>query len=181
MKSICSILILTLSGALASAQSVFDVTLKNVMTDQSITLREYNVSKGVVIVFMSAKCPYAKYYENRLHNMVEDYRDKEMPFVIINSNGFESTEMMKSQAVKLNTTYLLDESKQLANVLGAKKSPEAFVLKNDGTNYYSGAIDDNPQVATDIKITYLKDAIDALLAGKSTPQDKGRPVGCMIK
>ena len=174
-------MIFTLSGVFVSAQSVFDVTLQNVMTDQSVTLKEYSDSKGVVIVFMSVKCPYAKYYESRLQKLVEDYRDKGISFLMINSNNSESKEMMKCQVKKLNTKYLVDDSKQLANLLGAKKSPEVFLLKSDGIKYYSGAIDDNPQVATDVKVNYLKDAIDAMLAGKSNPQDSGRPVGCMIK
>jgi len=181
MKSIISILILTLSGTFASAQSVFEVDLKNISTDQTVSLSDFKSSKGIAVVFMSAKCPYAKYYEQRLQKMIKDYRDKGITFLMVNANSSEPNDLMKSQAKTLNAKYLLDSSRQLASLLGAKKSPEVFLLKGDGTKYYMGAIDDNPQVATDVKVNYLKGAIDALLAGKSKPVNSGRPVGCMIK
>ncbi len=181
MKNLISIFILSLSGSFAFAQSIFDIALKNINTEQSVTLKEYNSSKGMVIVFMSTKCPYAKYYELRLQAMANNYRDKGISFLMINSNSSEPNDLIKSQAKTINARYLLDSSKELADLLGAKKSPEAFLLRVNGSIHYSGAIDDNPQVADDVQVSYLKNAIDGFLSGNPSLQDRGRPVGCMIK
>jgi hypothetical protein len=46
---------------------------------------------------------------------------------------------------------------------------------------YSGAIDDNPQVAKDVKQTFLKDALTKVLAGEKIETVSQRAVGCTIR
>jgi len=181
MKSILIISILMLVSLLSSAQSIFDINMTDVNTDQSVTLKEYQNSKAMVVVFISTKCPYAKYYETRLSSMEKQYKNQDVTFLMVNPNSTESMGSMKSQALKMNTTYLRDEAKELTSFLGAKKSPEVFLLNSQGKAYYSGAIDDNPQVANDVRASYLKEAIDGLLSGKSIVVKNNRPVGCTIK
>ena len=45
---------------------------------------------------------------------------------------------------------------------------------------YVGAVDDNMKAA-DAKTHYLRDALDALLAGKQPPKAETKPVGCAIQ
>lgn len=181
MRSILTVSILMLGSLLTSAQSIFEINMKDVNTDQSVTLKTYQNAEAMVVVFISAKCPYAKYYETRLSIMAKQYKNKGVSFLMVNANSTESMKSMKSQALKINATYLRDESKQLTSFLGAKKSPEVFLLNGQGKVSYSGAIDDNPQVANDVHTSYLKDAIDGLLSGKSIAVKNNRPVGCTIK
>ena len=68
--------------------------------------------------------------------------------------------------------------------LGATKTPQVFLLKNNGGNFslvYSGAIDDNPQVQGDVHKSYLKDAIDIMLTNQKIETPEVRPVGCTIR
>ena len=68
--------------------------------------------------------------------------------------------------------------------LGATKSPQVFLLKNDGGKFqvvYKGAIDDNAQVEADVRHAYLKDAIDIMLTNQKIATAEVRPVGCTIK
>ncbi len=181
MKSIITISLLLMGSLLASAQSIFDISLKNVETDETVALSNYQNGKGVAIIFMSVKCPYAKYYESRLQKISQEYSSKGLVFLMVNANSTESFELMKKQGQNLGATYLSDKSKELSSLLGAKKSPEVFLLNSDGKVYYSGAIDDNPQVASDVRSHYLKEAIDGLLAGKPSANSTNRPVGCMIR
>lgn len=182
MKNVLTVTIILISSILLSAQSIFDIGLKEVNTGEVVLLKDYQSSKGLVIVFMSVKCPYAKYYEDRLGEIASEYQAKGVTFLIVNSNSSESIDMMKIQAEVLDVAYLIDSSKELANLIGAKKSPEAYVVMSDGDVYYSGAIDDNPQVASDVRASYLKEAIVGLLEGeKSATNSTNRPVGCMIK
>lgn len=181
MKSILTILMLLISNLLVSGQSIFDINLKNVTSDQSASLKDYQGSEGIVIVFVSTKCPYVKYYESRVQDLISVYKSKNISFLMINANSSESIDVMKNHAINMNTVYLLDSSKGLASFLGAKKNPEVFLLDGNGKTYYQGAIDDNPQVADDVKVNYLKEAIDGLLTGKAVINNNNRPVGCMIK
>ena len=43
-----------------------------------------------------------------------------------------------------------------------------------------GAVDDNMKAAA-AKTHYLRDALDALLAGKQPPKTETKPVGCVIQ
>ena len=181
MKSTLMLLMLLLSSILVSAQSVFDIKLQEIQTGKTITLKHYRSSKAMVIVFMSTSCPYVKYYVSRLQDMKNDFKSKGIVFLMINSNSSEPIDRMKEQAKSLSTPYLLDKFKELANFLGAKKSLEVFLLKGNEKIYYTGAIDDSPQVASDVRTNYLRSAIDGLLKGEEKVRASTQPVGCMIK
>jgi len=46
---------------------------------------------------------------------------------------------------------------------------------------YHGAIDDNPQDASNVRRQHLKEAINEILAGKAVTVKESRSVGCSIK
>jgi len=80
--------------------------------------------------------------------------------------------------------YLADKDQLLMQRLGATKSPQVFLLKNNGGKFskvYSGAIDDNPQVQAGVRHAYLKDAIDIMLTNQKIETPEVRPVGCSIR
>ena len=58
-------------------------------------------------------------------------------------------------------------------------TPHVFVLDSNRKIAYIGAVDDK-QDADKVKTHYLRDALDALLAGKSPPQAVTRQFGCNI-
>jgi hypothetical protein len=64
-------------------------------------------------------------------------------------------------------------------MLGATKTPEAFVLQNNGGGTfvlkYRGAIDDNPQVAQEVTVNYLHDAVAATLNRRNLSVAEKRP------
>jgi hypothetical protein len=90
----------------------------------------------------------------------------------------------KGKQLGLAIPYLADKDQVLMEQLGASKSPQAFLLKNNGGKFtvvFSGAIDDNPQVETDIRHSYLQDAIDIMLTNQKIETPEVRPVGCIIR
>jgi hypothetical protein len=46
---------------------------------------------------------------------------------------------------------------------------------------YIGAIDDNSRNAEDVKVKYVEDAVDALLAGNTIETTATKAIGCSIK
>jgi hypothetical protein len=80
--------------------------------------------------------------------------------------------------------YLADKDQTVMEAFGVRRSPEVFLLSSAGGKFtiaYSGAIDDNPQVAKEAKQNYLKDAISKLLAGQKSEPAMQRAVGCTIR
>ncbi len=173
--------------AILKAQSVANFSLPNVQNNSSVSLSDFKGKKGVVVIFTSNVCPYSVYYEGRITQLIADYNDQ-IQFLLINSHtdDKESESEMKNKisAWGLSVPYLSDKEGKVQKSFGAKKSPEVFLLRPSNGSFvvfYKGAIDNNPQVATDVKEQYLKDNIDNLLAGKASTFAGTRPIGCMIK
>lgn len=186
MKKLLVVLMMMLSVH-AWSQDVKDFTLVNVLNGQSISLSTYPSCSGVVIVFTSNACPYDEYYRNRINTLAKSYTDK-VPVLLVNSlpDAGENNDAMAKKGKQLSLTipYLADKDQTLMSALGAKKSPEVFLLKNNGGNFsvvYRGAIDDNAQVEVDVRHSYLKDAIDIMLANQTIATKEVRPVGCNLK
>lgn len=186
MKTLLTI-IFSFSTVYMAAQHVSDFTLEDANTQKAISLSDYQDHKAVVIIFTSNVCPYAVYYEGRITQLINEFEGKGVQFVLINSHteDKESSEQMtnKIKTWGLKTPYLADKNQVALKKLGARKSPEAFVLKptsNGFEVFYNGAIDNNPQVASDVKSRYLKVNINNLLEGKPATAG-GRPIGCMIR
>lgn len=166
-----------------------DFKLRNV--DNSwVALKDYSDQKGVVVIFSCNHCPYVKLYEERYVALQEEFGPRKFPLVAINSNDStivaeDGFSYMVQNAVEkgFNFPYLLDD-KQLFKAYGATRTPHVYLLKNDGKHFtvaYIGAIDDNPQDASDVKDRYLAQAIEAVLKGEQPSPAETRAVGCTIK
>lgn len=168
-------------------QELKNFNLTNVVNDQQISPSSFPSCSGLVVIFTSNACPYDEYYRTRINAIARSYADK-VPVLLVNSHpeDAENKDAMvrKSKQLNLATPYLTDKDQTLMTTLNAKKSPEAFLLKNNGGTFsvvYRGAIDDNAQVEADVRHHYLKDAIDIMLANQSIATPEVRPVGCNLK
>jgi peroxiredoxin len=184
MKKLLSLLLFLSTSSLAQ-QAIPNFSLVNARTGTPISLSQYNSSAAIVVLFTSNECPFDIYYKSRVKQLIETYSGK-VQFLLINSTNEpqESLEKMSIHYTDLNVPYLADKDQTVMKLFGAHKSPEAFLIKPTGDNFtvlYSGAIDDNPQVATDTKQNYLKDAIENLLTGKKIEVATTRPIGCTIQ
>ena len=169
---------------------VGNFSLSNSIDNAQISLGDFSKSRSVVIVFTSPACPYVKLYEDRLVQLAKDFASKDVKFLFINPNSSNASaedspaEMAKRAKEKnYEFPYLIDNAK-VSNSFGASKTPEVFVLKNINGSVvlqYKGAIDDTPQVATDVSNSYLKEAINSILNNTPMKVADKRASGCMIK
>ena len=189
MKKILLIIWLSIPAFSADVmgQVVKNFQLTNVLNGQSVSLGSYPSCEGMVLIFTSDACPYDEYYRKRIAQIAQTYQER-VPVLLINSHTEpnESTEKMAAtgKALNLNVPYLADKGQELMTNLDVKKSPEAFLLKNDGGKFivvYRGAIDDNAQVEADVRHHYLRDAIDIMLTNQKIQTPEVRPVGCNLK
>jgi len=148
------------------------------------TLDSFDAS-ALVVVFTCNHCPVAKAYQDRLVAFAADYDDADL--VAINPNDAEeypddSFENMveRAESEGFNFPYLRDESQDVARAYGAECTPHAFVFDADRELVYQGAIDDDRE-GEDVTEQYVRDAVDAVLAGESFDTDTVSPMGCSVK
>ncbi len=186
MKNLLISFIYLLSSS-SFAQTVQDFTLVNIADGKNVSLNGFTNCQGIAIIFTSNECPYDQQYRERIKELNEKYRGT-IQFLLINSHT-ESRENAKAMAQKypgwgISAPYLADKDQIAMDCLGAKKSPEAFLLKRNDQNYsvvYHGAIDDNPLVTSDVDKAYLNNAIAQLIANKKIEIAGNRAAGCTIR
>jgi peroxiredoxin len=153
---------------------------------------EFNDAKVVVIVFSCNHCPYVVGSEERMIRFAKDYASKGVRLVAINSNETEghptdSMPHMIQRAKERNFPfpYLRDDSQQVALAYGALRTPHYYAFAKDTAGAwrlkYTGRMDDNPRTPGAEKTHELRDAVDAILAGKSPAVPMTNPIGCNVK
>jgi peroxiredoxin len=137
---------------------------------------------GTVLIFISARCPVVRAYNERLEKLAEDYSARGVNVVGINANATETVDEMKAHAAdyKLTFTMLQDKGNKIADMLGAQVTPEAYVLDANNKLVYHGRID-NSRSGTNITASELRDALDAMLGGKPIAKTEVDAFGCSIK
>src|SRR5262249_9134811 len=145
-------------------------------------LNDFHEAKILVVVFTCTHCPTAQYYEDRIKQIVADYKDKGVALVAIMPNDPKSVRVdelawtdlgdsfaeMKVRAADrhYNFPYLYDgDTESVAQAYGPVATPHVFVFDAGRKLRYVGAIDDSERIQHVTK-HYVRDALDALLAGK---------------
>ncbi len=138
----------------------------------------------VVLVFLGNHCPVVQAYDDRVIDLTNAYKGKSVKVVGVCVNDIDEDRLPaikdKAKEKGFNYVYGYDESGKIGKEYGATRTPEFFVLDKTRTIRYHGALDDN-QSESKVKKTYVKDAVDALLAGKDVPTSETAPRGCGIK
>jgi peroxiredoxin len=174
------------SVGLALGSPAVDFHLKGV-DSKSYSLKDFADKKALVVVFSCNHCPYVQAYEDRMVQLQKDYSGKGVTLIAINSNddhdypedSFENM-MKRAKERGFNFPYLRDESQDIARKYGAICTPHIFAFDRNRTLQYKGRIDDN-RYPGQVKTNDLRNALDALLAGKKPATQETRPFGCSIK
>jgi peroxiredoxin len=152
--------------------------------DKPHSLADFKQAKAVVVVYTCNHCPVAQAYEDRLMALQKEYQGKGVQLVAINVNNNEADklEAMKERSgiKNFNYPYLYDASQKSAASYGASVTPHVFLLDGQRKIAYMGAVDDSMS-SGDVKQPYLRDALDAVLAGKTPATAETRQVGCGIQ
>jgi len=151
-------------------------------------LSDYGKSPVLVVVFSCNHCPYVQAYEDRMIALQNDFAEKGVQFIAINSNdadGYpdDSFENMVKRAKerKFNFPYLRDDDQSVAKAYGATHTPHLFVFDAGRKLVYTGKIDDNWQEPAQAQQHFLRDALSALVSGKKPAQPETFAIGCTIK
>jgi peroxiredoxin len=152
------------------------------------SLADFKDKKGVVVIFSCNHCPYVQAYEDRIISLQEEFKEKGVIFIAINSNDDrnypeDSFDNMVKRAKKrgFNFLYLRDQSQKIARAYGASHTPQIFVFDERRNLRYTGKIDDNWREPGKVRERYLRDAILALLEEKEIRNPERHAIGCTIK
>jgi peroxiredoxin len=137
----------------------------------------------VVVVFLANHCPAVKGYEDRLIEFTASYKDKGVRVVGISVSSADEDKIPGikeyTKEHKSNYIYAYDETQAVGKAYGAVVTPQFFVLDKERKIRYTGALDDS-QREDQVKETYLKNAVDAVLSGKTPAVEETRAKGCGI-
>jgi thiol-disulfide isomerase/thioredoxin len=167
--------------------AVAKTKMKNV-DGKLVSIAEVTGKAGTLVIFTCNHCPFAKAWEQRIVELGNAYAAKGIGVVLVNANdpamhlddGYaEMQARAKSRGMKV--PYVVDETSAVARAFGASVTPEAFLFDKAGKLAYHGTIDDNRQEADKVKARYLKDALDAVVAGKTPAVPETKGLGCSIK
>ncbi|MBX7257933.1 MAG: redoxin domain-containing protein [Candidatus Hydrogenedentes bacterium] len=142
----------------------------------------------VVLVFTSQECPYSRAGDKALSKFAESYKDKGVVVLSIDSHAGATAEAVKEFATKGNETgkalpypILIDTKNVYADKMGAKKTPEVYIVDKSGSLVYHGALDNGKKLDEAGYESYVAIAVDELLAGKPVSKPKSAAYGCGIK
>jgi hypothetical protein len=141
---------------------------------------------ATVVVWTCNHCPYALAWHRRLVEVAEEYAERGVRFLAVNSNDAErypadGLEAMRErfERERWPFPYLHDESQEAARAWDARTTPHLFVCDPEQRIVYEGAPDADHQ-NPGLRAEWLRAALDAVLAG-DTPPPSTEPVGCSIK
>ena len=165
--------------------------------DQWYTLDSFSDAELLAVIFTCNHCPTAQAYEERMKQLVVDYKAKGVAIIAISPNdpdavrldelGYtdlsDTFEEMKIRAEDMayNFPYLYDGDDQTASkAYGPTATPHVFIFDKDRILRYTGRIDDKEKIGA-ATIHDTRNAIEALLAGEPVPVEKTKTFGCSIK
>ncbi len=158
------------------------------VTDEKMSLDNNFNENGLLVVFSCNTCPFVVMWEDRYRQLEEMCQINKVGMVYINSNeakrnGDDSKEAMKNYAKSMGYTfpYLIDQNSAVANAFGAKTTPHIYLFDENKKLVYKGAIDDNFRDISQVKETYLLDAIEQMVSGVDIKIKETNSKGCSIK
>lgn len=141
--------------------------------------------KAVVLVFVSPFCPTSNAFTPEINRIAADYADKFTFYLIEADAEITSADAKKHvETFEIKAPVLLDPEQRLAKLTKAHITPEAVVLAANGSVLYQGRINDLYATQTkklkEPKTNDLRDALEAIAAGKPVANAVTKAIGCEI-
>ena len=180
---------LTPSNMLPLGTKTPDFEILNPVSSNKIKLQDIKGEKGTVIMFICNHCPFVKYVNNELVAIANEYLNKGIGFIAINSNDVinypedSPIEMIKTaKENKYPFPYLFDETQEVAKAYDAACTPDFYLFDNQLKLVYRGQLDGSrPGNNIEITGTDLRLAIDYVLCNTQQKVTQKPSMGCNIK
>ena len=157
------------------------------LVDQDGTTHKLADYRGKVVVleWVCPTCPFVQrhYNDGDMPATAGSFDADKVAWLAIDSSNFVTPEKSKAFREEHEIPYpvLQDPTGAVGRQYEARTTPHMFVIDAEGVLRYEGAIDDDPRGREEEPTNYVKQAVDALLAGNDVPMAQTDPYGCSVK
>ena len=156
------------------------------------TLSDYTDSGNIVVLeWFNPSCPFVrKHYRDdtmTMVNMEKELEGDDVVWLRINSghkNHPTADHDFNKKAAdgwNISSPLLMDHSGDVGRDYGAKRTPEMYVIDDDGVLRYHGAIDNRSDAAAPGDTNHVQKALKEVMAGQTVTTPTTRAYGCSVK
>ncbi len=156
------------------------------------TFGRSDAASAVVLAWTAVDCPMAKVYAPRVRALAAELAPRGVRLFMVDSSSDATAEKLRA-ATNGDVPIICDERGELARLAGARSTTEVVVLDRDGRVVYRGAVDDQYGYRRGAGLGagtfrkdaptqhHLRDAVEAVLAGKTPALAATDPMGCLLE
>lgn len=147
--------------------------------------RHADASWVVLYVFMD-DCPIVRHGAGELGNLIRDYSARGVRFLGLDPAPQDDAASIRAEAAELRLALpiLIDDTQCVAEMLGITRTAEALVVDTkDWKVRWRGPLDDRLEYGgqrAEAQRFFVREALDALLAGNAPPADVPAAKGCAL-
>jgi peroxiredoxin len=147
---------------------------------------EWSGAKAIVLFFVTTDCPVANSYVPEMNRIRDAYAQRGLRVYAVQADTTMADTEVERYARDYHYSFplLLDPRQVLVRLANATVTPQAAVLSTDGKVLYLGRIDnrvaDFGKQRLEATERDLREALDAVLAGKPVAHPFTKSIGCAI-
>lgn len=147
---------------------------------------EWQGHKAIVLFFVTTDCPVGNSYVPEMNRIRDSYAPQDVIFFAVQAETSVTPAEVAQYAAEYHYRFplLIDSKQVLVRLTGATITPQAAVLTGDSKLLYLGRIDNRVEDFGQqrLRATHadLREALDAVLAGKPIPHPFTKSIGCAI-
>ncbi|MFN8855322.1 MAG: redoxin domain-containing protein [Planctomycetaceae bacterium] len=150
-----------------------------------VSLYDFKQAQVIAVTFLNTSCPVSNQYLAILNDLQAKYRDQPVQFVAINSHAGDTPEAIARHAREYGLEFpvLCDPQQVAADIFGATRTCETFLLDPQRRVQYQGRIDDRYGYGAQRDEPTRHDlalAIDELLANRKVEVPRTEVAGCKL-
>ncbi len=155
------------------------------LSGKQIVVFPSSARKGVVVFFALSGCPNAQGYAPEMNRIAKTYGPRGWRFYLVFVDTLFNSDELKKNAKDFGYAFpVLHGQGKLLSAAKATMSPETAVFAPTGSLLYHGRIDDRFYALGKQRLRTqkhdLRNALDAIDAGKPVSQPKTDVIGCVI-
>jgi hypothetical protein len=136
-----------------------------------------------VFLFLTTDCPIANRFAPEIQRIVAEYEARGVAFSLVYTDGTPEAIRKHASEYGYESAVQGDAGRVLARKYGVTVTPEAVVVAG-GARVYRGRIDDRYLAPGQYRLKpttrELRDALDAVLAGRPVTVSETRAAGCPL-
>lgn len=143
--------------------------------------------KANALFFVTNECPISNSYAHEIARICADYKSKGIGCALVYVDPALTDQQVRKHAQEFghgDYPKIVDRRHELVKATGVTITPEVAVVNREGKVVYRGRIDDSyaalGQPRRPVKSADLRNALEAVVAGKPVEKAETRALGCYI-